>query len=192
MDRDYRCSLCLRIAQRDVSTLLPLRFKSCLLERFDEFLRPHARQSRKHTYAMTCVLTMTANGPQRRRFAGSEAGKKRQPQERQHSDGAAGTRDRLQPPRPVKRQPQEHTVPPAARGGCLAPCERCCRLQLASRDAGPTASGEGLNIPARQGWRRLLPARSGGHRVPPAPSRRALKTRKETMSDISRSPVLKP
>src|ERR1035437_11105364 len=38
----------------------------------------------------------------------------------------------------------------------------------------------------------LLPARSGGHRVPPAPSRRALKTRKETMSGISRSPVLKP
>jgi len=38
----------------------------------------------------------------------------------------------------------------------------------------------------------LLPARSGGHRVPPAPSRRALKTRKETMSGIWRSPVLKP
>ena len=35
-------------------------------------------------------------------------------------------------------------------------------------------------------------ARSGGHRVPPAPNRRALKTRKETMSGIWRSLVLKP
>jgi hypothetical protein len=44
--------------------------------------------------------------------------------------------------------------------------------------------------PDRQ--RHLLHARSGGHRVPPAPSQRALKTREETMSGISRSPALKP
>jgi len=43
--------------------------------------------------------------------------------------------------------------------------------------------------PDRQ--RHLLHARSGGHRVPPAPSRRALKTREETMSGIWRSPALK-
>src|SRR5260370_8693354 len=44
--------------------------------------------------------------------------------------------------------------------------------------------------PDRQ--RHLLHARSGGHQVPLAPSRRAPKTRKETMNDIWRSPVLKP
>jgi hypothetical protein len=38
----------------------------------------------------------------------------------------------------------------------------------------------------------LLHARSGGHRVPLAPSRRAPKTRKETMNGVWRSPVLKP
>ena len=43
--------------------------------------------------------------------------------------------------------------------------------------------------PDRQ--RHLLHARSGGHRAPPAPSRRALKTREETMSGIWRSPALK-
>ena len=44
--------------------------------------------------------------------------------------------------------------------------------------------------PDRQ--RHLPHARSGGHRVPPAPSRRALKMHKETMSGIRRSPALKP
>jgi len=44
--------------------------------------------------------------------------------------------------------------------------------------------------PDRQ--RHLLHARDGGRRVPPAPSRGTLKTRKETMSAIWRSLVLKP
>ena len=44
--------------------------------------------------------------------------------------------------------------------------------------------------PDRQ--RLLLHARDGGRRVPPAPSRGTLKTRKETMSAIWRSLVLKP
>jgi hypothetical protein len=39
--------------------------------------------------------------------------------------------------------------------------------------------------------RHLLRARGGGRQVPPAPSRRTHKTRKETMSGIWRSPVLK-
>src|SRR5205814_646811 len=43
--------------------------------------------------------------------------------------------------------------------------------------------------PDRQ--RHLLHARGGGHRAPPAPSRGTLKTHKETMSGIWRSPVLK-
>jgi hypothetical protein len=42
----------------------------------------------------------------------------------------------------------------------------------------------------RQGH--LLHAQSGRHRVPAAPSRRALKTRKETMNGIWRSPERKP
>jgi len=52
-----------------------------------------------------------------------------QPQERQHSDGGAGTRDRLQPRDRLIRQPQE------------------CQHSAADirRDTGPTASGEGLN-----------------------------------------------
>src|SRR3974390_2938150 len=40
--------------------------------------------------------------------------------------------------------------------------------------------------------RHLLHARDGGRRVPPPPSRETLKTRKETMSAIWRSLVLKP
>src|SRR6516162_7715212 len=44
--------------------------------------------------------------------------------------------------------------------------------------------------PDRQ--RHLLHARDGGRRVPPAPIRETLKTRKETMSAIWRSLVLKP
>ena len=44
--------------------------------------------------------------------------------------------------------------------------------------------------PDRQ--RHLPHARSDGHRVPPAPNRRALKTRKKTMSGIWRSLVMKP
>jgi len=40
--------------------------------------------------------------------------------------------------------------------------------------------------------RHLLPAQSGGPRVSPAQSRRALKTRKEAMSGISRWPERKP
>jgi hypothetical protein len=44
--------------------------------------------------------------------------------------------------------------------------------------------------PDRQ--RHLLHARDGGRRVPAAPSRGTLKTRKETMSAIWRSLVLKP
>jgi len=40
--------------------------------------------------------------------------------------------------------------------------------------------------------RHLLPAQSRGHRTPPAQNRKALTTRKETMSDIWSSPVLKP
>ena len=38
----------------------------------------------------------------------------------------------------------------------------------------------------------LLAIQSGGHRMCPAPNRRALTTRKETMSGIWRSPKLKP
>jgi hypothetical protein len=44
----------------------------------------------------------------------------------------------------------------------------------------------------RDRQRHLLPAQSHGHRTPPAQNRKALTTRKETMSDIWSSPVLKP
>src|ERR1700689_2996389 len=40
--------------------------------------------------------------------------------------------------------------------------------------------------------RYLVPTQSGGHRVASAPSQRAFKTRKETMSGIWCSPALKP
>ncbi len=53
------------------------------------------------------------------------------------------------------------------------------------------AQGQSLVRANTDRQRHLLHARSGGHRVPPAPSRRALKTREETMSGIWRSPALK-
>jgi hypothetical protein len=43
----------------------------------------------------------------------------------------------------------------------------------------------------RDRQRHLLPAQSRGHRTPPAQNQ-ALTTRKETISDIWSSPVLKP
>src|SRR6516225_12015565 len=64
----------------------------------------------------------------------------------------------------------------------------------------PLRRSEPCRMAQRHSWvgadtnrrRHLLPAQSGGPRVPPAQSRRALKTRKEAMSAISRWPELRP
>jgi len=63
--------------------------------------------------------------------------------------------------------------------------------QLPRSEPCKMAQGQSLVRANPDRQRHLLHARSGGHRVPPAPSRRAFKTREETMSGIWRSPALK-
>ena len=110
---------------------------------------------------------LTRNGSQtppsqKRRMGGSEAetfpqsrSKKPHPQEREHSDAAGGTRDRVRPRDRLKGQPQERQHSAAVFGGTrdrLPPCEgRIIPASGMEARRAETLRGSVYDSPARQG-----------------------------------------
>jgi hypothetical protein len=58
--RNGGCASRLRMPQHNMARcFLPLRHEACFFKCFDNRLRANAGQSRKHTYAIVAVLTVT-------------------------------------------------------------------------------------------------------------------------------------